>query len=125
MVISGDAPPAARCRLRARRPPPGAQMVRSGVVTRRTTASAFVALLAALVVPVPAHSAGGVVWESGGSAIVDPALRHASGAVHVIVSATAGGLAEVSRQVHAAQGTVRATLPIADAVAATMPASQV
>jgi serine protease AprX len=85
-----------------------------------TVMAAVLALAAA-----PSFAAGrGVVWERTGSAIVDPALDTARGAVAVIVSAVPGKLGGLAGAVTDSGGTVHEPLPIADAVSATVPASQ-
>jgi serine protease AprX len=65
----------------------------------------------------------GTTWERSLTAAVDSGLAHAKGAVHVIVTATAGGVSAAARAVTASHGTVREPLPIVNGVAATVPAS--
>jgi serine protease AprX len=90
---------------------------------RRVILTAFAAILALAAAPSFAASRG-VVWERTGSAIVDPALDKARGAVEVIVSAVPGQVAGLAGAVTDSGGTIREPLPIADAVSATVPASQ-
>jgi serine protease AprX len=91
----------------------------------RRAAIALVAAMAAALAASPslAVSDRGVVWERAGSAVVDPALDAARGAVRVIVSAVPGAVSSLTGAVRSSGGTVREPLPIADAVSATVPAS--
>ena len=91
---------------------------------RRVILAAMAAILALAAAPSFAVTSRGVVWERAGSAIVDPALDTARGAVQVIVSAVPGQLGGLAGAVSDSGGTVREPLPIADAVSATLPASK-
>jgi serine protease AprX len=91
---------------------------------RRVVLTAFAAVLALAAAPSFAATQRGVVWERTGSAIVDPALDKARGAVEVIVSAVPGAMSGLTGAVTQSGGTVQEPLPIADAVSASVPASQ-
>ncbi|MDQ1699149.1 MAG: serine protease AprX [Frankiaceae bacterium] len=85
-------------------------------------AAAITLALAGTTTNSPAQA--GTTWERSLTAVVDSGLAHATGAVHVVVTASAGGVGAATRAVTASHGTVRAPLPIVDGVAATVPASQ-
>jgi serine protease AprX len=93
-------------------------------VPRKTATLAAAAVTLALAGTAGSPAQAGTTWERSAVAAVDSGLAHAEGAVHVIVTATAGGVSAAARAVTASHGTVREPLPIVNGVAATIPASQ-
>ncbi len=102
-------------------------MARSGALPFRRPATGLLAVaLALLAAPLPAIAgARGVVWERDVRAVVDPALRGAHGVAEVIVSGVGTELGKVRDAVTTHGGTVHEVLPIADAVAASVPVAEI
>ncbi|MBV9097832.1 MAG: S8 family peptidase, partial [Frankiaceae bacterium] len=96
------------------------------LISRKTAtlAAAVVTIaLAGTTTSTPAQA--GTTWERSVVGVVDSTLAHATGAVHVIVTAASGGVGAAARAVTSSHGTVREPLPIVDGVAATVPASDI
>src|SRR5579884_2633446 len=92
---------------------------------RKTAVLAAAILTLALASTTSTHAQAGTTWERSVVGVVDSGLAHAKGAVHVIVTAAAGGVARAARAVTTSHGTVREPLPIVNGVAATVPASDI
>ncbi|MDQ1747679.1 MAG: serine protease AprX [Frankiaceae bacterium] len=93
------------------------------LLPRKTAILAAAVMTTALAGTTSSPAQAGTTWERSVVGIVDSGLAHAKGAVHVIVTATTGGVGTATRAVTASHGSVHAPLPIVDGVAATVPAS--